>query len=176
MAAADSIAPTLSDKQIAKFWSKIAKGNPDECWPWQGWYRHTYGSISFKGKPQYSHVLALWLTTGVWPSGLHTCHSCDNPACCNPAHLFLGTDQDNSDDKCRKGRVPHGESHYLRRCPEKVLRGSKAPHARLTEGDVRTIKALYAAGHLQKDLADQFGLCQQSISDLLRGKTWKHVS
>ena len=92
------------------------------------------------------------------------CHRCDNPSCCNPAHLFLGTPKDNMDDMWRKGRAsPRG------------AKGEAHGKAQLTEDDVRSILAMYDGGVMQKDIADKFDISRDIVSDIVRGETWKHL-
>jgi len=77
----------------------------DECWEWNGARNdHGYGRKMSGSKESYTHRLAWTWANGPIPSGGHICHSCDNPPCCNPHHLFLGTREDNMRDSVRKGR------------------------------------------------------------------------
>jgi hypothetical protein len=105
--------PTEEEKRqlkINKFWSKIdIKGNND-CWDFKyGKTQAGYGHINDRGKNIYAHRFAWELTNGVIPDGLLVCHHCDNPGCCNPSHLFLGTTADNMHDRDAKGRNNKGK-------------------------------------------------------------------
>jgi hypothetical protein len=93
-----------SKEEIRAFWSKVSKPYIG-CWEWQG-YRHKsgYGQFSYHGKMEYTHRVAYELSTGIEPLSLYVCHDCDNPACCRPEHLFLGTAKDNAIDSKLKGR------------------------------------------------------------------------
>lgn len=93
-------------KDINRFYSKIIKpDNPDSCWEWTaGGNQMGYGQLRMNGKPILAHRLSYELYYGVKPGKLFVCHHCDNPPCCNPKHLFLGTCQDNVDDMMRKDR------------------------------------------------------------------------
>jgi len=100
-----------------RFWAKVDRRGLDECWEWQGSRtgRGRYGNVkvdSYTNAP--SHRVAWELTNGPVPEELCVCHRCDNPPCCNPAHLFLGTHQDNMIDKVAKGRQSRGEEHSPR--------------------------------------------------------------
>jgi hypothetical protein len=95
-----------------RFWSKVAVGLPDECWPWQASIGvHGYGQFSKDGKPQNASRVAWELHYGrPFPKGLDACHSCNNRPCCNPAHIYAGTRKDNVADAIRAGtfRYPVG--------------------------------------------------------------------
>lgn len=99
-------------------WRYVAVGAPDECWPWQGATRRRgYGIFSVNHKNYVASRIVYEITTGMPPGSLFVCHRCDNPPCCNPAHLFLGTATDNVRDMLAKGRArpPRGKSHHWSR-------------------------------------------------------------
>lgn len=88
-----------------KFWRKVDKAGPDECWLWRGDRLKGYGLLSHKGKNRRAHRVSWELANQQEiPAGLHACHSCDNPSCVNPSHIWLGTQQDNMADMYAKGR------------------------------------------------------------------------
>lgn len=174
MAANNSIVPILSVKWISRFWLKVDKKSPNECWLWKNGTKNGYGLTSLDGRQLYAHRIAKFLETGEWTE-LYTCHDCDTPLCCNPKHLFIGTSNDNNQDKIKKGRQPKGETHYLRRCPEKIRRGEQSGYVKLTEIKVKEIRGLYVAGWLQRDIAVKYGLSQQTVSDIILQRIWRHV-
>jgi hypothetical protein len=80
-------------------------GAPDDCWPWRGTRdSHGYGVASIVGKQQKAHRISYEAYKGAIPAGLFVRHTCDNPPCCNPHHLLVGTPRDNMDDKVQRGR------------------------------------------------------------------------
>ena len=88
------------------FWLRVARADPDACWIWQGSKRpQGYGQLSYQGRHTSAHRLAWTLTHGPIPDGLFVLHRCDNPPCVNPAHLFLGTTDDNMHDAFVKHRI-----------------------------------------------------------------------
>lgn len=150
------------------FWNKVAlclHTTPCQtcCWEWQG--RRTngkwnYGSMTIQSKTYKTHRLAWVLTYGDIEDGLWVLHRCDNPPCVNPAHLFLGTHEDNMRDAVLKGRW-------------KVFRGGEHPNATLTWDMVDHIRVLAAQGMRQGAIASMFHTCEATISRIVRGTRWK---
>lgn len=90
---------------MERFWAKVDRRGPDDCWEWTaGCNRKGYGKFSLDGATRQSHRISWELANGQIPEGLCVLHRCDNPPCCNPAHLFLGTHADNHADRSLKGR------------------------------------------------------------------------
>lgn len=88
-----------------RIWAKVDKRGPDECWPWTGWAVGGYGKFKLRGKTLQATRLVWSVANGVpFPEGMLACHSCDNPICCNPAHIWAGTHLENMRDMHRKGR------------------------------------------------------------------------
>ena len=143
-----------------RFWEKIDRsGGHDACWEFQG-ARHTfgYGKIGVAGgHPQDAHRLAWQFTHGDIPEGMEVCHQCDNPPCCNPAHLFLGTRKENAHDAMRKGRTTIGERN---------------PMAKLTWESVAEIRERHAAGESRKSLAERFAVSPGTIWLVCTRRIW----
>lgn len=144
-----------------RFWAKVDRRGPDECWPWTG-HRHLrgYGDLHVDGATGKAHRISYELHHGAIPADLHVCHHCDNSPCVNPAHLFLGTHADNSSDMKAKGRSARGERHS---------------QARLTVEAVRDIRWSYARGFKQAELAAKYAVSPSAVSAVLRGITWRHT-
>jgi len=170
-----------------RFLSKVEKpANGIGCWIWKGAISHNgYGFFKCRNKQLKSHRFAYEAFHGPIPDGLLVCHECDNRACVNPAHLFVGTQKENIADMDRKGRAPNraANAHYLPKAiaklaahPELRARGERQAQAKLTENQVREIRALYAAGtHSYSALKKQFGMGQSAIASIVRRQTWKHI-
>jgi hypothetical protein len=147
--------------EVDYVWRFIDKGDADACWRWTGSIdSHGYGRLSVAGKSLLAHRIVFRLTHHMELGDLLVCHTCDNRACCNPAHLFAGTPADNLRDAVEKGRMPRGE---------------KSPRARLTTDDVKTIRGLAAKGQSQRSIASHFGVTQCNVSAIVRRLTWRHV-
>lgn len=153
-----------------RFWAKVDRTGTG-CWLWTG-HRGSrgYGTYAFaKGKVGRAHRIAYALTNGPIPDGLSVCHSCDVPACCNPAHLWLGTDADNAADRARKGRTVHpfGPDYQGRR-PQGETHGS----AKLTE---TTAQEILNSPARNVEMARKYGVSETCVSRLRAGITWPHL-
>lgn len=143
----------------------------DVCWPWAGTVRgNGYGRLRVGGRggrDLLAHRAVYEVLVGPIPDGLCVCHSCDNPPCVNPAHLFLGTQFDNMRDMAAKGR----QSRQQR--PDLILRGESVKGSKLTWEKVSAIRMRYAAGGVtQQDLAAEYGVRQSLISRIVLGQSW----
>jgi hypothetical protein len=151
-------------------WSKVDKKGEDECWPWLGYKnKEGYGRVMIKEWSYYAHrvifnlanpgIINLKAPKSSDETGF-LLHSCDNPCCCNPKHLRVGTHADNMADKAAKGRSPD-------------FSGDKGPRAKLTMTQARQARQLKKDGASTRELAIQFGLSLPSMKTLLAGKSYK---
>lgn len=158
----------IADTEIRRFYNAIKDG-PGECREWgQGRHKQGYGLYTYrpasnprKRRTVRAHRLAWALANGRLPAG-DVCHTCDNEPCCHPAHLYDGTALTNKADQIRRGRHVHGE-----RCHS----------AKLTEADVRTIRALWQqpGRPTQRTIAAQYRVSKSNINFIIRRVTWKHL-
>jgi len=144
-----------------RFWSKVDKHGGGECWIWKAAVSAGtgYGSFSLGAVADArcgAHRFAYEITFGPVPQGLMVCHRCDNRKCVNPAHLFVGTAKDNSDDMFQKGRA-------------RRLHGESSPGHKLTEIAVREIRASCAT---HQEIAKKFGISAPLVSRIKRRLCW----
>lgn len=152
-----------------RFWRHVQRGKPDECWEWQAWKNNKgYGMVG-SGVPRpkllLSHRVSWEIHNGPIPENLNVLHSCDNPACCNPNHLSLGTHTQNMADMYEKGRDNHAKN----------ARGEYHGNAKLTAEKVREIRELGRQGMLQREIGKLYGIGQVHVGEILRRVSWKHV-
>lgn len=143
----------------ARFWCKSDKDG--DCWAWNASrFWSGYGMFWHGTRNWYAQRIAYAMTHGNVPENMVVCHTCDNPSCVNPSHLFLGTMQDNMNDMKAKGRGNRlrGESHGM---------------AKITADDAVNIKNRRLAGERVKDLAKEYGMTCHSIYCIATGKSWK---
>lgn len=152
-----------------RFWEKVNK--TDTCWLWtKAKNPKGYGVISVRPKGyKQAHRLSWEMAHGPIPDGMLICHRCDNPACVNPDHLFVGTPADNTRDMLAKNRHSQGKTHG-----DKV-RSSERRYHKLTPDAVRGIRKELNAGGKQRDVARAFGVCQRTVALIQHGVTWTHV-
>lgn len=154
-----------------RFWNTVSKqpgqGPKGECWEWQGkCYKNGYGQFfaTIEGKRRWllAHRRAWIFTQGPIEVGIQVCHACDNPPCCNPAHLFLGTSHDNHVDMMQKER---GNG----------AKGEASGKARFTEAEVRKIRELHESGIGKRKIAQMIGCAENTIHAIVHRRTWRHI-
>jgi predicted DNA-binding protein YlxM (UPF0122 family) len=149
--AAQRAARRWRNKPADRFWEHVKKG--DGCWEWQLAYSaYGYGHLMWGNQDEYAHRIAWELSNdSKIPDGMFVCHTCDNPPCCNPDHLFLGTPADNSRDSVKKGRW------------------SKQPRA-LSDEQILEARQLHQGGMLQTEIAQRFHVSDCTISKAINHK------
>lgn len=143
-----------------KFWRRVVKNSNNKCW---GWKRSTdkfgYAHIEVDRLEKYAHRISWEIHFGEIPEGMFVCHTCDNPSCTNPNHLFLGTYNDNIQDMIKKGRNSRGEKRY---------------NAKLTEKQVLKIRSLgNNSSKLHREIAEIYGISQSRVTEIINRKAWK---
>jgi hypothetical protein len=145
----------------ARFWSKVDRRGPNECWPWMASVRRKdegYGAFWLDQRHQPSNRVAWTLTNGDIPEGMVVCHKCDNPPCCNPAHFFIGTRAENDEDRIAKGRQ---------------CRGERQKYAVLNDTLVRELRMLASEIGINK-AARHLGINASTAWSAVR-RSWRHV-
>lgn len=152
----------FSESDTRRFWGKVDRKSDDECWEWTGSkLRGGYGNLRVNKHTFQVHRYSYQLHYGEIPKGMLVCHTCDNPACVNPGHLFLGSHLDNARDKVAKGRQAKEECH------------SKA---KLTRDDVIKIREMYSTGsYSMRKLCSLFGISYSDMNGIINKKYWRNV-
>lgn len=154
------------ENNIDRFYNKIKKSKDNDCWIWTGWIMKNslgYGGFYYKEKDTTAHRASYMIHKGDVPNGMCVCHTCDNPKCVNPDHLWLGTYQDNMDDMKRKKR-------------HNCLKGEKVLKHKLKQSEVKVIRFAYKMGFSnQYQLSKLYNISQSVISEIINRKAWKHV-
>ena len=133
------------------------------CWLWTGHINDSgYGLLILRRHRMRAHRAAWQLSGGDLPPGMSVCHTCDNPWCVRPEHLFLGTHQENMRDGVRKGRVG-GRA------------GELAGRAKLSNADVRAIRLRIHSGEACTKIAQDYPVCAKVIQNIRKGKIWQSV-
>mgnify|MGYP001298663090 CR=1 FL=1 len=182
---------SITEEQKARFWSYVASSNECGCRLWLGGTngKPGYGVTGLNGHRYLAHRLAYWIANGKIIDDLLVCHHCDVPTCCNPEHLFMGTQTDNMRDAVKKGRTasgdrspsrlhpetrPRGNRHGSKTHPESRPFGEQMTNAKLTVVAVRELRKL--AGTIsQAELARRFGVSQRTAGKAINGETWNRV-
>jgi HNH endonuclease len=138
-----------------KFWNKVNRTDPSGCWIWKGTKdKDGYGRFKYNSKRIMAHRIAYLFTHGYLPSDARVCHACDNTSCCNPHHLFLGSDSDNIIDCIIKKRHSN---------------------CKLSVDEISPIKNAIYNGSSVKDVAEKYNVSQVTIYNVLNEATWWYI-
>lgn len=163
----------LAREQVAeRYWERVIRYPDTECWGWNGGNSgFGYGVMTNEnGRNIHAHRVSWRIHFGAIPAGLDVCHTCDNPPCSNPAHLFLGTHKENMLDCSAKKR---SAAH---RAGDGWRRGTDNGRAKLTDDLVRALRSGRKNGLTLKALAKHFGLGTTTVGHVIAGRTWSHVT
>lgn len=141
-----------------EFWKRVDRRGVADCWPWtSGCYPFGYGCFWYEKRRAGASRVAWELTFGPIPPGMWVLHRCDNPPCCNPSHLFLGTADDNNKDMAAKGRVAMGDRHGSKLHPELVPRGEQHGSRTKPESRARGLRSGMHTHPERRSLGDKNG-------------------
>jgi len=147
----------ITNRDAERFWSKVDRNNPDDCWEWQAYSdRNGYGRFKLDGKARRAHRVAIRLD-GRNPTGTVVRHTCDNPGCVNPHHLKRGTQRENVRDMVQRDRQP---------------RGARNGQSKLTREQVMKIRE---SSRPSRMLADMYGVAPSTIRMVRTGGSWSHL-
>lgn len=148
------------EKERERFLSRVDMKSDSDCWLWTGRTNPDgYGQFDCQNTAIASHRYMWSILNGEIPSDMVICHKCDNPPCCNPQHLFMGTVQDNVRDRDTKGRQANHS-------------GTKNGRAVLSEAEVLRVRALRDSGVTYKGIAREMGVSEGCINHILNGRHW----
>jgi|SRR6188508_111364 len=142
---------------------KNIKIDGNGCWIWQkSKHRQGYGNFCCNRKVLLAHRVSWTIFKGNLDLEILVCHTCDNPPCCNPEHLFLGTDKDNSIDAFSKGRI-------------KRHKGENHARSKFKNEDIENIRSLKREGKTQKEISEMYSVTISAIKHILKKRTWIHI-
>lgn len=154
----------ILERDKARFWPKVIV-TEDGCWGWSGGtHEFGYGSFTSHDGHYGAHRFSYYIHKGNIPEGMFVCHKCDNPPCCNPDHLFLGTVEDNNRDRESKGR-----SRYV------IMRGEYSGSAKVDETTVRNMRSDFDSGLATSDIASRYNMSKSQTHRICHRQSWTHV-
>jgi hypothetical protein len=158
-----------------RFWKCVNK--LDGCWEWTGSPDSAgYGMFSLYGVHYKAHRMSWFLHHGPIPDELCVLHTCDNPCCVRPDHLFLGTMGDNNRDKVSKNRQARGDRNGARTKPEALRRGERSAAAKLNDATVIAVRERYVSGETNMAaLGRDYGVTGSAIKSIVSGRGWRHL-
>jgi hypothetical protein len=170
-----SILLLSANPTVSRFLAKvIIPQNPEDCWGWKLCKdKKGYALFSIKTKSIKAHRLSYQLFNGEIPAGMCVCHSCDNPSCTNPRHLWLGTNADNLRDMIAKGRAnkAKGESNGTHTRRDRVPRGDRHWNTKIPDAEIPDVFRLRSHGMSYEELAQIFQVTPGLIGHVLKGRS-----
>jgi len=187
--------PELTSSDLERFWKYVSITYKTSCWEWTGCLGGNksqairYGAFRLAGKHHKAHRVSWRIYHARSPAD-RVLHTCDNPKCVNPAHLFEGSPLDNALDRKEKGRgatgdrngsrthpenLIRGDLHWTKTNPEKLSRGSMHWYAKLTEEDILDIRSLMAFGAERHSLATAYNVTYENIVAIVARRTWRYL-
>lgn len=152
----------IDGKTAARFWSKVRVSPSGVCWEWLGAKKRGRALFSIRHDSYPAARVAMALAGVPFAPEQLVCHTCDNPSCVNPEHLYAGSSSSNMRDAVRRGRLPRPG-------------GTRHPNATLTEAQVRDIRARFQMGVKRNHLAREFGVSFDTINRVVRGESYRSV-
>ena len=156
----------LTDQNVVeRFWKYVDRQGDDECWNWTGAKLESgYGRLKVGFRAKNATHISYAIANGEMPDGKIICHTCDNPSCVNPAHLFAGTQLDNIRDMHAKGRVG-----------DVGAKGEANGRAKLNQAKADEIREIFSAGGISvSEIARRYGVSRSAINLILNGKHWNY--
>lgn len=166
----------LREPDAARFWRKVDKSaGPDACWPFIASIdEHGYGRFHIGNRLIHASRAAFMFANDGVPSNRVVRHTCDNPICCNPSHLILGTHADNSADMSARGRNAKGAAKSAQMFAAGFY-GENCAHSTIPANTVSAMRELFSTGkYRQTDLATMFGVSKSQTMRIVRGKARVH--
>ena len=166
--------PPLTENDKTRFWEKVDKTPISGCWIWtRAKTRNGYGNFGIGSRNFASHRIAFTICKGEIPFGVLVCHDCpfgDNPECCNPDHLFLGTHKENGQDAAKKGRSTRGRKH-----PNQTKRGENARRVRFKNEDILNMRRLSREGMTNVAIGKLYNAATPHVWGIVNRKLWTHI-
>lgn len=179
MAILSNLPPKYLERLKSRFWAKVDKKvGQNGCWLWTGYLNQDgYGRIWIETRMVMAHRVAYAITNSDVPENLSVCHSCDNPGCVNPEHLWLGSHLENMTDMYQKKRrkAASGKKNGTHTRPDKVRRGEKNNTAKLTPTEVAEIRNLSQQGVSRLQLSQTYKVSIFAIRQIITKKSWQHI-
>jgi hypothetical protein len=168
----------IDESALSGFRKRVDKSShPKGCWVWKGRiHMKGYGIANYGQRSGGAHRMS-WVIHNqkLIPEGMCICHSCDNPPCVNPDHLWIGTNQENRDDSVKKGRQAKGDRSGMRVHPESRSRGENHGNSKFTYEDIWDMRRLYSEGAPAKTIGVLYETRKTHVLRIVNRQRWTHV-